>query len=133
MTEHVGQHHQRRRIGVGGSGCVIRQAHQTQVAIARQTESLGFDTNAVAALARAAGSRAREVPQELTERLVDSGLTAEAVMVQAHSEGLNIALSNVGYLLLALISTALVLSLRLAKSTPQTADGGLSSDVTQSQ
>ena len=32
-----------------------------------------------------------------------------------------------------LISTALVLSLRLAKSTPQTADGGLSSDVTQSQ
>ncbi|HQZ03870.1 MAG TPA: MFS transporter [Thauera sp.] len=108
-------------------------AHQTQVAIARQTESLGFDTNAVAALARAAGSRAREVPQELTERLVDSGLTAEAVMVQAHSEGLNIALSNVGYLLLALISTALVLSLRLAKSTPQTADGGLSSDVTQSQ
>ena len=108
-------------------------AYQTQAVIARQTESLGLDASALAALARAAGGRVREVPQEVTDRLGASGLSADAVMLQAHSEGLNAALTNVGYLLLALIVGALVLSLSLVKSAPQKSADSLATDGSRAQ
>jgi hypothetical protein len=108
-------------------------AYQTQAVIARQTESLGLDASALAALARAAGGRVREVPQEVTDRLGASGLSADAVMLQAHSEGLNAALTNVGYLLLALIVAALALSLRLVKSTAQKSADSLATDGGRAQ
>ena len=108
-------------------------AYQTQAVIARQTESLGLDASALATLARAAGGRVREVPQEVADRLSASGLSADAVMLQAHSEGLNAALSNVGYLLLALIVGALVLSLRLVKSTAQKSADSLATDGSRAQ
>ena len=54
-------------------------------------------------------------------------------MLQAHSEGLNAALSNVGYLLLALIVAALALSLRLVKSTAQKSADSLATDGGRAQ
>ena len=108
-------------------------AYQTQAVIARQTENLGLDPSALAALARAAGSRAREVPQDVADRLSASGLSADTVMLQAHNEGLNAALSNVGYLLLALIIAALALSLRLVKSTPQKSADSLATNGSRAQ
>ncbi len=91
-------------------------AYATQAAISRQTEALGLDAASLEALARAAGSRAREVPAELTSRLDEAGLSAATVMQQANTEALNAALSNVGYMLLGLIALALVLSLRLKRT-----------------
>ena len=108
-------------------------AYQTQAVIARQTENLGLDPSALAALARAAGSRAREVPQDVADRLSASGLSADTVMLQAHNEGLNTALSNVGYLLLALIIAALAVSLRLVKSTAQKSADSLATDGSRAQ
>ena len=108
-------------------------AYQTQAVIARQTENLGLDPSALAALARAAGSRAREVPQDVADRLSASGLSADTVMLQAHNEGLNTALSNVGYLLLALIIAALALSLRLVKITPQKSADSLATNGSRAQ
>jgi MFS family permease len=90
-------------------------AHATQGAIARQTAPLGLDAGTVETLARAAGSRARELPAELASRLDAAGLPAEALIAQANAEGLNAALTNVGYMLLGLVTTALALSLRLAR------------------
>ena len=89
-------------------------AYATQAAISRQTEALGLDGASLEALARAAGSRAREVPAELATRLGAQGLSAETMLADANVAGLNAALTNVGYMLLGLIVLALMLSLRLA-------------------
>ena len=91
-------------------------AYATQDAIKRQTEMLKLGPGSVEALARAAGSRARELPAEITTRLGEAGLSAEAVLAEANIVGLNTALSNAGYMLLGLITLALVLSLRLART-----------------
>ena len=91
-------------------------AHATHSAIARQTAPLGLDATTVDGLAHAASSRAREVPAELASQLADAGLAADVLMNQAMLEGLNAALSNVGYMLLGLITLALGLSLSLMKA-----------------
>lgn len=91
-------------------------AHATHGAIARQAAPLGLDPATVDSLARAAGSRAREVPAELANQLAEAGLAADVLMSQATLEGLNAALSNVGYMLLGLITLALCLSLSLMKT-----------------
>ena len=91
-------------------------AYATQDAILRQTAALGFDGSSVDALARAAGSRTRELPADVAARLGEAGLTVEAVLSEANIAGLNSALSNVGYMLLGLITLALILSLRLART-----------------
>ncbi|MBN8440994.1 MAG: MFS transporter [Thauera sp.] len=91
-------------------------AYATQAAINRQTAALGLDAASLEALARAAGSRAREVPADVAARLGEHGLSADAVLTDANVAGLNAALTNVGYMLLGLIVLALVLSLRLART-----------------
>ncbi len=98
-------------------------AYATQDAIRRQTAALGLDAASLDALARAAGSRARELPAELATRLGEAGLSAEAVLTEASIAGLNSALANVGYLLLGLIGLALLLSLRLAHTHAAAATG----------
>ena len=91
-------------------------AYATQDAIMRQTAALGLDTANLEALARATGSRARELPAEVATRLGEAGLSANTVLAEANIAGLNTALTNVGYMLLGLIGLALVLSLRLART-----------------
>lgn len=82
----------------------------------RQTAALGLDTANLEALARATGSRARELPAEVATRLGEAGLSANTVLAEANIAGLNTALTNVGYMLLGLIGLALVLSLRLKRT-----------------
>ncbi|ENO94147.1 arabinose efflux permease family protein [Thauera sp. 28] len=91
-------------------------AYATQDAIMRQTAALGLDTASLEALARATGSRARELPAEVATRLGEAGLSANTVLAEANIAGLNTALTNVGYMLLGLIGLALVLSLRLKRT-----------------
>ena len=91
-------------------------AYATQDAILRQIAALDLPSTSVEALARAASSRARELPAEVATRLGEAGLSADAVLAEANIAGLNTALTNVGYMLLGLISLALVLSLRLART-----------------
>ena len=98
-------------------------AYATQAAISRQTAALGLDAASLEALARAAGSRAGEVPADVAARLGEHGLSADSVLTDANVAGLNAALTHVGYMLLGLIVLALVLSLRLARTRAQAVAG----------
>lgn len=98
-------------------------AYATQDAILRQIAALDLPSASVEALARAASSRARELPAEVATRLGEAGLSADAVLAEANIAGLNTALTNVGYMLLGLIGLALILSLRLARTRAATVTG----------
>ena len=101
---------------VGGEAVRIHVVKRARLGIEVAMAVLAPHQHRREALARAAGSRAREVPAELASRLDTAGLSAESVMQQASTEALNAALGNVGYMLLGLIALALVLSLRLTRT-----------------
>lgn len=82
-------------------------AHQVMVAIQRQTEQLGLDPENIALLARAAARRSQVLPAELSLIITEAGLSQEVLLETANAEGLDAALTNSGYLLLAIILAAL--------------------------
>lgn len=93
-------------------------AYQTRASVARQTEAFGLDAATIDTIAASATGRVRALPAETLDQLVLAGLEAEPLIHEAATEGLDAALDNVGYLLIVMISVALVLSLRLARATP---------------
>ena len=103
-------------------------AYQTHSSLTRLGESAGLGPETVTALADIARTRQQTVPAELAERAAASGVDAQALLRQAGLEGLEAALTNVGYLLIAMIGLALVLVLRIARSSPAPAPSGAAGD-----
>lgn len=94
-------------------------AFQARASVMRQAESLGLDAATLDKLASAAGGRARALPGDVVQRLASAGVDANELVRKASADGLNAALTNVGYLLAAMVLLALLLGLRLPRAASQ--------------
>lgn len=96
-------------------------AFQTRASVQRQLEAHGLDASLLDSLAGAAGSRSGDLPAAVRDELARAGVDAGELLRRAGVEGLDAALTNVGYLLAAMIAIALLLSLRLPRRTSASA------------
>ncbi|MBS0306112.1 MAG: MFS transporter [Proteobacteria bacterium] len=98
-------------------------AYQARASVTRQVDALGLDAAAVDALANAAGGRARTLPAEIAQQLSAAGIDAAQIVREASAAGVSAALHNAGYLLAALMTLALLVSLRLPRTAAAPAAG----------
>lgn len=90
-------------------------AYQTRASLQHHGASAGLDPETIDALTRFAGSRGQVLPEELSARVTAHAVEAQSLLHQASLDGLGAALTNVGYLLTAMIGFALLLALRLRR------------------
>ena len=98
-------------------------AHQTRASLQYQGISAGLDPQTIDALTQFAGTRGQILPADLSARVAAHGVEAQSLLHQASRDGLGTALTNVGYLLTAMIGFALLLALRLRRRATASARG----------
>lgn len=94
-------------------------AQRTHTSLRHHRASAGLDPQTIDALTQFARSRDLALPTDPGTRVAAHRVDAQSLIHQASRDGLDTALTNVGYLLTTMIGFALLLALRLRSQPPQ--------------